>query len=169
MAFRDRHRQENEKILDVDASMSGTLTFRDPVNLRINGRFEGVLETKGNLVIGQNAVVNAHIIGDEIIVGGRIKGEILAKQRLTLLPTAVIDGQIRTAKLIVNEGAVIEGSCHMLGDQLSVDELAKYLEVDSSSVVEWANSGKVPAKKEGENWKFERKEIDEWVASGKVK
>lgn len=169
MAFKDRRRQENEKILDVDAAMSGTLTFKDPVNLRINGRFEGTLETKGNLVIGQSAVVNAHIVGDEIIIGGRAKGEILAKQRLTLLSTAVVDGQIRTAKLIVNEGAVIEGTCHMLGDQLSIDELAKYLEVDSSSIVEWANSGKVPAKKEGEAWKFERKAIDEWVASGKVK
>ena len=48
--------------------------FRDPVNLRINGKFEGTLETKGNLIIGQTAVVKAGIIGDDIVVAGRIKG-----------------------------------------------------------------------------------------------
>ena len=43
------------KILDVDASMQGTLSFKDPVNLRINGRFEGRLITKGTLTIGDRA------------------------------------------------------------------------------------------------------------------
>jgi len=41
-----------EKILDVDASMQGTLAFKDPVNLRINGKFDGKLDTKGSLTIG---------------------------------------------------------------------------------------------------------------------
>ena len=64
MAFKDRHKEE--KILDVDAAMSGSLTFRDPVNLRINGKFEGTLETRGTLVIGPSAVVKANIICDYI-------------------------------------------------------------------------------------------------------
>jgi excisionase family DNA binding protein len=34
--------------------------------------------------------------------------------------------------------------------------------------MEWVNSGKLPANKEGNNWKFERKAIDQWVASGKI-
>lgn len=169
MALRDRHKPEEEKILDVDAAMSGSLTFRDPVNLRINGRFEGTLETKGILVIGPHAVVNAHIIGDEIIVAGKLKGEILAKKKLVLMDSAVAEIKVRTAKFTVNEGAVFEGICHMLGEHLSVDDLAKYLEVDMSSIIEWANSGKIPAVKEQDTWKFERKSIDEWIAAGKVK
>lgn len=169
MALRDRHKPEEEKILDVDAAMSGSLTFRDPVNLRINGKFEGTLETKGSLVIGQNAVVNAQIVGDEIVVAGRLKGEILAKKKLTLLDSAVAEIKVRTAKLTVHEGAVFEGVCHMLGDNLSVDDLARYLEVDMSSIVEWANSGKIPAIKEQDSWRFERKSIDEWIAAGKVR
>ena len=40
-----------EKILDVDASMQGTISFKDPVNLRINGSFEGKLDTRGSLTI----------------------------------------------------------------------------------------------------------------------
>lgn len=165
MAFK---KKLEEKILDVDASMQGTLTFRDSVNLRINGKFEGTLETKGNLTIGQTAIVVADIIGDNIIIGGRIKGRVTAKERLTLLPAAIVEGDIYPARLNVAEGAILEGNCSMLHDFLNAEELARYLEVDLNSVLEWANSGKMPAHKEGSEWKFERKAVDSWVAAGKI-
>jgi excisionase family DNA binding protein len=165
MAFKKRL---EEKILDVDASMQGSLSFKDAVNLRINGRFEGMLETRGNLTIGQTAQVSADITGDNIIIGGKVRGRVTAKERLTLLPTAVVEGDIYPAKLNIAEGAILEGNCSMLRDFLNSEELARYLEVDLNSVMEWANSGKIPGLKEGEGWKFERKAIDSWVASGKV-
>ena len=87
MAFRKRL---EEKTLDVDASMQGSLVFKDTVNLRINGKFEGTLETRGNLTIGQSATVSADIVGDNIIIGGKVKGRITARERLTLLPTAIV-------------------------------------------------------------------------------
>ncbi|MGA2774680.1 MAG: polymer-forming cytoskeletal protein [Candidatus Omnitrophota bacterium] len=157
-----------EKILDVDASMQGSLSFKDPVNLRINGKFEGTLETRGNLTIGPTAVVNADIVGDNIIVGGRIKGRITAKERLTLLPTAIVDGDIFSVRLNIAEGAVFEGNCSMLHDLLNAQELARYLEVDLNSVMEWVSAGKLPGHKEGNDWRFDRKEVDSWVASGKI-
>ena len=157
-----------EKILDVDAAMQGSLSFREPVNLRINGKFEGTLETKGNLTIGQTAIINADIIGDNIIIGGRIKGRVTAKERLTLLPSAVIEGDIYPARLNIAEGAILEGRCSMLRDFLNSEELARYLEVDLNSVLEWAGSGRIPGAKDEGDWKFERKAIDSWVASGKI-
>lgn len=165
MAFK---KKTEEKILDVDAAMQGSLSFKDPVNLRINGKFEGTLETKGNLTIGQTAQVFADITGDNIIIGGRVKGRITAKERLTLLPSAVVEGDIYPARLNVAEGAILEGDCSMLHDFLNTEELARYLEVDLGSILEWVNSGKVPAQKEGNDWKFERRAIDSWIASGKV-
>lgn len=168
MALRPR-REAGERFLEVDASMSGTLTFKDPVNLRINGKFEGTLQTKGNLHIGPGAEVDAHIIGENIVVAGKVKGDIVAKERLTLEPSADVRGEIKTAKLVVLEGAVFEGECRMLEDIFGPDDLARYLEIDLNSVMEWANSGKVPAFKEGDNWRFERKKIDKWIASGKLK
>lgn len=165
MAFK---KKIEEKVLDVDAAMQGSLVFRDPVNLRINGKFEGTLETKGSLTIGSTAVVLADIIGDNIVIGGKVKGRITARESLTLLPTAITEGDIYPAKLNVAEGAVLEGRCSMLQDFLNSEELARYLEVDLNSIMEWANSGKLPANKEGSNWKFERKAIDQWVASGKI-
>jgi excisionase family DNA binding protein len=165
MAFK---RKLEEKVLDVDAAMQGTLNFKDPVNLRINGKFEGTLQTKGNLTIGPTAVVHADIVGDNIIIGGKVTGKITAKERLTLLPNSVVEGDIFPVKLNIAEGAILEGTCSMLDEFLSAEELARYLEVDLNSIMEWANSGKMPAQKQGDSWRFERRAIDTWVASGKV-
>ncbi|MDP2938999.1 MAG: polymer-forming cytoskeletal protein [Candidatus Omnitrophota bacterium] len=168
MGLRDRKKGE-EKILDVDASMQGTLCFKDPVNLRINGKFEGTLDTKGNLTVGETASIEAHIIGENIIVAGRVKGDIVATQRLVLLPTASVQGEIKTPKLNIVEGAVFQGKCHMLEDILDADELARYLEIDLNSIMDWASSGKIPAIREGNSFRFERAKIDEWVAAGKIR
>lgn len=165
MAFK---KKLEDKFLDVDASMQGTMSFKDAVNLRINGKFEGTLETKGNLTIGQTANVVADILGDHIVIGGRVRGRVTAKDSLTLLPTAIVEGDIYPAKLNIAEGAILEGRCTMLHDFMNAEELARYLEVDLNSIMEWANSGKVPGLREGEGWRFERKTIDSWVMAGKI-
>jgi len=88
---RGRREDTNEsevQYLNVDATMQGSLTFKDPVNLRINGRFEGTLETRGNLVIGAQASVQANVIGENITIAGKLHGDVTALQRLTLVSPA---------------------------------------------------------------------------------
>ena len=138
MAFKKKF---EEKILDVDASMQGTIRFKDPVNLRINGRFDGNLDTKGNLTIGNQSIVTGDIVGDNIVIGGKVKGKITAKELLTLLPSAIVEGDIFPAKLNVAEGGILEGRCIMLNDFMSVEQLSRYLEIEMNSVLEWASSG----------------------------
>jgi len=162
-------KKPQEKVLDVDAFLQGDLSFKEPVNLRINGKFEGTLQTKGNLTIGSTAIVNAQIVGENIIIAGKVKGKIVAHHLLTLLPTAVVEGEIVPARLNIAEGAILEGTCKMLSDVFNVEELARYLELDTSSILEWANAGKIPAFKEGNDWKFRRQEIDAWLVSTKLK
>lgn len=175
MTRRDK-RQEAGKVLDVDASMQGTLIFKDYVNLRINGTFEGVLNTKGDLMIGEQAVVNADITGESIIVAGKVTGNITAFKALKLISPARVIGDIRSPLLSIAEGAIFDGTSRMLGkadeitdNVMTQDDLAKYLEVETNLVNEWANSGRLPGTKDGANWKFERAKIDEWIAQGKIK
>ena len=171
-----------EKILDVDASMQGTLSFRDPVNLKINGKFEGTLDTRGSLIIGENAVVQATIKGETITVSGKVTGNITAQQIIRILPPGEVVGDIVTPVLEVGEGAILQGRCQMgkgakvvsgatppHRDLLTAEELARYLEVETSSVLEWAERGKIPAVREGNFWKFDRSKIDEWVSNEKIK
>jgi excisionase family DNA binding protein len=169
-------RQDAEKVLDVDASMQGTLVFKDSVNLKINGRFDGVLNTKGNLMIGEQAVVNADITGESIIVAGKVTGNITAAKSLKLIAPARVSGDIKTPNLSIAEGATFDGNSRMSGQTkdyienlMNAEELAKYLEVDMNLVHEWASSGRLPASMEGSAWRFERSKIDEWVAQGKIK
>lgn len=84
------------------------------------------------------------------------------------MPTAIVTGDISTPKLNIVEGAVFQGKCHMMEDYLTVDELAQYLEIEEPAIVELASTGKIPAFKEGEAWRFERVKIDSWAAAGKV-
>ena len=172
-------RHDAERILDVDASMQGSLVFKDPVNLRISGRFEGTLNTQGNLMIGEKAVVNADITGDSIVVAGKVNGNINALKELKLISPGCVVGDIQTPLLSIAEGAIFEGNSKMLSrsrsesspslNVMTSDELAKYLEVDAGLILEWVNAGKLPATKEGNSWRFERSKVDEWVASGKIK
>lgn len=166
----------HEKILDVDASMQGTIAFKDPVNLRINGSFEGKLDTKGNLTIGENSRVKANITGDRIIVAGKVTGDIMASQSLSIVSPAVVKGNVRTPVISITEGAVLEGLLTMLSpveaerDQLmTLKELAQYLEVEMATLDEWAAKRKIPAFQEDNTWKFRKSEIDRWIQEEKLK
>ena len=168
MALRDKRKEAEDKVITVDSAMQGSLSFKDPVHLRINGRFEGTLEVKGILEIGDSAMVDATISGDDILIAGKVKGEITASKRVILNDHAIVEGNLRTPLLKIAEGAIFQGKCSMLGDVFDTDALARYLEVDLDTVLDWASSGKIPAFKDGNDWKFERKRIDEWVSAGKI-
>ncbi len=171
-----KNEELHEKILDVDASMQGTISFKDPVNLRINGSFEGKLDTMGNLTIGENARVKANITGDRIIVAGKVTGDIFASQGLSIISPAVVKGNIRTPLISITEGAVLEGQLSMLGggeaggdELLTLKELAQYLEVEIATLDEWAAKRKIPAFQEDNTWKFRKSEIDRWIQEEKLK
>ena len=54
----------------------------------------------------------------------------------------------------------------MAHDLMTVEELAEYLRVKTSTVYEWAKNGKIPAAKVGRLWRFDRVEVENWVKNG---
>lgn len=174
MALRGRkyHREgeEESKVIEIAAEMQGTLNFKDNVNLKINGNFKGTLDTRGTLTVGEQAKVEADINGDNIVIAGNVRGNITANKMLVLMPTAVLYGDITTPKLNIVEGAVFQGLCKMHeGGQLNMEEVARYLEIDNKEIEDLANSGKIPATRAGNTWKFDRTQIDNWASSGRLK
>ncbi len=170
---RSKEKNKEEKWLEVDASMTGTLTFKDPVNLLINGKFEGHLDTRGNLPIGDQATVIATINGEKVVVGGTVTGDIKATNIVEVLQTGRIEGKIKSPRLVVHDGAIIQGSIEMggkgSGESMTVDELSSYLEVEVGTVVQWAQEGRLPGKREGNTWQFQRSKIESWLAQEKIK
>ena len=163
-----------ERWLEVDASMTGTLTFKDPVNLRINGRFEGTLDTKGSLSIGEKANVKAVVQGEVITIAGTVQGNVTASTRVELMPSARLTGKVTSPRVIMREGAILQGTLDMVGTAearpwMTIEELARYLEVDAETVAQWAQGGRLPAHREGSQWRLERAKIEEWPAQEKAK
>ncbi len=82
-------------------------------NVQIDGGLEGLLHTKGTLVIGDRAVVKATIEAGSIVCKGKIQGDVVAKENVILLGQGSIDGTLRTPRLSVETGGLINGRVSM--------------------------------------------------------
>lgn len=102
-------------VLGRETSFEGVLEFKRP--LQINGRFEGEIITEGVLLIGESAQVKANIRAGTVVVGGHVYGNIEARNRLEMLETGRVHGNIKTAKLQIADGVVFDGNCEMITPQ----------------------------------------------------
>jgi cytoskeletal protein CcmA (bactofilin family) len=98
----------------------GVLEFEKP--LLINGFFEGEIRSKGILIIGDKGKIKANIKAGTVIVGGEVIGNIEAYDKIEMLNTGKIIGNIRTAKLYIAEGVIFDGNCEMLSQE-EINEL----------------------------------------------
>jgi len=83
--------------------------------MRVDGHLSGrVTSSSGTLIVGANGKVDANIEVAVAVIHGTINGDIVATQRLELGRAAKVNGNIQTPSLIIEQGAVFEGSCKML-------------------------------------------------------
>ena len=89
----------------------GKLTFQGAV--RIDGKFTGEVVSEGALIVGKDAVIEGTLDVGELVLSGSFSGETRASRRVTIHRTGAFLGQLRTAALVVEEGAVIDGQITM--------------------------------------------------------
>lgn len=83
--------------------------------LRVDGHLIGTVSSEsGTLIIGTNGQVDANIAVAAAMINGTVNGDIYASEKLQLGRTARVLGNIHSPRLIVEEGAILEGSCSML-------------------------------------------------------
>jgi cytoskeletal protein CcmA (bactofilin family) len=83
-------------------------------DLIIDGRVEGKIDLQGHsLVVGRGGDVRAEILAKSVIVHGTVTGNVTARERVEVLETGSIDGDISTPGLAVTEGAVVSGRVQM--------------------------------------------------------
>ena len=99
--------QEFPTILGPDASFKGELSFEK--GMRLMGRFEGKVSTPGRIHIAKEAKMAADVEAGAIIVEGEVQGNLMANDRIELKQTARYEGDLRSSKLVVDEGAVFSG------------------------------------------------------------
>lgn len=98
--------QPSTAIAEQDA-VEGRLTLRG--NGEVLGSFKGQIESRGELMIGKDAQVEATISGVNVTIAGMVKGDLTVSGRLKITPTGRLDGDALVGKLVVQEGGVHHG------------------------------------------------------------
>ena len=99
--------QEYPTILGPDANFKGEMSFEK--GLRLQGRFEGKMNTPGRLHIAKEARMQADVDCGALTIEGDVKGNLSANDRIELKSTARYEGDLRASKLTVDEGAIFNG------------------------------------------------------------
>ncbi len=102
-------------IIGKGCKINGTAEVQDGT-LRIDGEFEGTITCPETLIIGKDGRVKADIKVKNAVVGGRLTGNIDAKEKVELQAGSRVEGDIRTRRLVIDEGVFFEGACKMSPD-----------------------------------------------------
>jgi cytoskeletal protein CcmA (bactofilin family) len=99
-----------ESCIGKGTRISGKLNFSQPA--RIEGEAEGEI-TGDEIVIAPGAVVSAHIAATRVMIAGNVSGEVIARERIEVLPSARLRCTLVTPSLVLSEGAQFDGDCKM--------------------------------------------------------
>ncbi|HEX6792068.1 MAG TPA: polymer-forming cytoskeletal protein [Candidatus Krumholzibacteria bacterium] len=81
--------------------------------IRIDGQFEGSISCPDTLIIGKSGIVKAEVKVKNAVIGGKLVGNIAAANKIELQSGSHVEGDIQTARLVIDEGVFFEGNCKM--------------------------------------------------------
>src|SRR5215213_12015490 len=109
--------------------------------MRVDGHLSGrVSSSSGTLIVGANGKVDANIEVAVAVIHGTINGDIIATQRLELGRAAKVTGNIQTPSLVIEQGAIFEGTCKMVQMNQAADKAKK----DVTKVEEPLDTSRMP-------------------------
>jgi cytoskeletal protein CcmA (bactofilin family) len=97
----------SNNILNSDVEITGTLKFNG--ELTFDGKLDGDIVTEGILNLGDNAVVKGNLNVNSVVLRGKINGNVTAKERIEIKAGTELFGDIRSAKLAIEEGVTFVG------------------------------------------------------------
>ena len=107
----------------VETVVGPTTNFKGTVQndggLRVEGIFEGLVETGGNLIVGEEAKVMADIVAYNVSVAGAVKGNIKAN-RVEILSSGGVWGDIAVKSFLIDEGGFVRGEILMEGAEFEL-------------------------------------------------
>ena len=112
--------------------LTGETTF--DAMLRVDGHLKGsVTSDGGTLIVGANGRVDADIIVYEAVINGIVEGDITAGSKLTLGRSASVVGNVQAPRLIIDDGAILEGQCSMLASKDAVNSSTEASQLNTST------------------------------------
>ena len=83
-------------------------------DLHVEGRFKGSIKITGNIFVGKTGVVEADIEADNIVIQGKINGNVLARRQLEIQAFGELIGDCTAQSIDIKEGAIFEGRSKMV-------------------------------------------------------
>jgi len=103
--------------------LSGETNFQ--AMLRVDGQLVGSVSSEtGTLIVGSNGQVDANVSVASAVVNGVVNGDIIASERVQLGRTARVVGNIQAPRMIIEDGAIFEGMCSMMGARKAIEQQA---------------------------------------------
>jgi cytoskeletal protein CcmA (bactofilin family) len=94
-------------VLSSDVEIKGTIKFQK--ELLIDGKVEGEINSDGALTVGENADIRAEVKTKSITIYGKVQGNITVSERCELKSKCTLQGDLKAARLIIEEGATFIG------------------------------------------------------------
>jgi len=104
-------KDEINAFLGKDTEFEGKFSFTGAV--RVDGKISGEIFSNGTLIVGESAIIKAQIHVADIIISGEVHGDILAEKKIEITVPGKLFGNIKTPKLVLEEGVIFEGNCKM--------------------------------------------------------
>jgi cytoskeletal protein CcmA (bactofilin family) len=98
-------------ILGPGCKVKGSIEIKGTI--RIDGEFEGDIKCPETLIIGKSGVLKADVTVKNAVIGGKVLGNIEASNKIELQTGSHVEGDISTARLVIDEGVFFEGACKM--------------------------------------------------------
>ncbi len=106
-----KEKKKIDSFLGASTVFEGKLKSSETV--RIDGHFKGEILAKGNLTVGESALIQSDIHAFSVMVSGQIQGNIFADHRVDILASGKVFGDIQAPIIAMDEGAVLEGIVRM--------------------------------------------------------
>jgi cytoskeletal protein CcmA (bactofilin family) len=100
-----------DTIIGTEASLRGS--YNSKHSIRVDGEIYGNVTSEDGIIVGEKGMVRGNLVGKSILIGGKVKGNVTAYQRLELQHTAQVEGDISSPLFVVEEGAFFDGHCQM--------------------------------------------------------
>jgi cytoskeletal protein CcmA (bactofilin family) len=82
--------------------------------LRIDGDFCGTVRTKGKVLVGKNGRAECTVYAGTVVVGGIVRGNIFAEEKVIILSTGIVLGNVHSPRFIVEEGVIFNGTARIV-------------------------------------------------------
>ena len=110
----------SKNLLSADVEIKGSIKFSN--ELTIDGKVEGEITSTGVLTIGQNAEIRGEIKTKSVTVLGKVHGNITVDERCELKSQAVLMGDLKAARLVIEDGATFVGKSEVTPNKVALKQ-----------------------------------------------